>query len=317
MTDHADKVSHSSLLSTWWTACRVFSLPASITPVLFGTILAVTMGNADIRWGLFLLAVLAMTILHAGSNMINDVYDYKKGIDTEPQPGSGAVVRGLMTPRAALAGAVVCFSTGSILGCVIAVFAGWPILLIGGIGVATGVLYTTGPFPLKYHALGDLAVFVSFGVLGVVGAWMVQTETFSWIPVAWSVPIATFVPAILHANNWRDMRTDSEKKIKTVAALLGDRFSAWYYRALIFSPFVVLVALVAAARAASLTPEAPLWVLLALLSFPLALTLSKQAEARHDATRSAIFSALDAHTAQLNLLFGILLMAGLLVEAFF
>lgn len=305
-----------SFLKTWWIALRPFSFPASAMPVIFGTVMAVAVGNADFNLGLFLLSIAALVVIHSGSNLLNDVVDFKKGVDRTPSPAAGAVVRRWLSPRQAMAGALLFFGAGIIMGLVIACIAGWPILLLGVIGVGVGVIYTAGPWPLKHLALGDLAVFLNFGVLCTLGGWMVQTRTFSWTPLVWSVPLSTLVSAILHANNWRDRKSDMPHGIRTMAILLGDRGSAWYYGFLIFSPFLFVLALVLVTQFSAAAPNAPWPVLLCWLSLPLACKLMKTAAARNRAGDADAFRAMDAATGQLNLAFGVLCTIGLLLDYF-
>jgi 1,4-dihydroxy-2-naphthoate octaprenyltransferase len=202
------------------TAGRAWSLPASTMSVAFGTVLAVTIGGAAFDLSLFLLSFLSMALLQVGANMLNDVYDYRNGLDRQVNPASGAVVRGWITPRQALVGSAACIAIGSVIGFYIVSRVGISILCLGAVGVLGGILYTWGPWPLKYHALGDLAVFLNFGVLGALGAWTVQTGHLSWVPAVWAVPMSLLVIAILHSNNWRDIGSDTDGKIRTVASCL-------------------------------------------------------------------------------------------------
>jgi 1,4-dihydroxy-2-naphthoate octaprenyltransferase len=179
--------------------------------------------------------------------------------------------------------------------------------------VVIGIFYTQDRFvSLKYNALGDFAVFMNFGVLGTLGAWVIQTGTFSWIPVVWSVPIGLLVIAILHANNWRDIEGDSKGKIKTVAMLLGDKGSLVYYKALLITPFAVIFFFMAAPYFIDIGEMAmPLSFIIVFLSFPGALGLIKKTEARFVPERVMEFLALDGSTAQFNTLFGLLCLVSL------
>ena len=142
---------------------------------------------------------------------------------------SGAVVRGWITSSEALKGSALFLVVGALIGLYVVSRIGAPVLWIGLIGVSIGVLYTWGPIPLKFNALGDLAVFLNFGVLGALGAWTVQTGSLAWTPVIWAVPMSFLVVGILHANNWRDIKADSGGGIKTMASVLGDARSEGYY----------------------------------------------------------------------------------------
>ena len=229
-----------SWVRRWWTATRAFALPASTMSAIFGTVLAVTYGEARGNFPLFLAALVGMALLHTGANLLNDVYDFKRGIDRQVNPVSGSVVRGWITLREALFAGWVFMITGSLLGLYIFSQVGMPILWIGMAGVGIGVLYTWGPLPLKFNALGDLAVFLNFGILGSLGAWTVQTGGISWVPVIWAVPMSLLVVGILHANNWRDIRSDARGGIRTMAGLLGDTRSEGYYSFLLFAPFALI-----------------------------------------------------------------------------
>jgi 1,4-dihydroxy-2-naphthoate octaprenyltransferase len=295
-------------LRKWLIAIRPFALSASSMPVIFGAAAAVVISNARFNIPLFILSLLAMMTLHSAANLLNDVHDFRKGLDVDPSPGSGAIVRGLLTTDQVMKGAVVLLVVGSLIGLAIVWRVGLPILYIGIAGLIIGVCYTGKPFALKYHGLGDLAVFLDFGILGALGAWTVQTGRLSWLPVIWAVPMSMLVVAILHANNWRDIAGDSGKSVTTMASLLGDRGSLIYYGILIFGPF----ALVAALIWIDLMPAAFVIVGLAL---PMAALRWRKALNRATPKTPFDFVALDGATAQLNLVFGLLCTAALILHA--
>jgi 1,4-dihydroxy-2-naphthoate octaprenyltransferase len=143
-------------------------------PVIFGTSLAVVIGGTSLSAVRFVLALAGMMILHTAANMLSDVFDYRRGLDRDITPVSGAIVRGWLTARQVAAGSAVLFLLGSAIGLYLVFIIGPVLLIIGAVGVAVGVFYTG----LKYHALGDLAVFLNFGILGSLGAWVVQTRSF-------------------------------------------------------------------------------------------------------------------------------------------
>ncbi|MFH1812437.1 MAG: prenyltransferase [Pseudomonadota bacterium] len=298
-------------LATWRVATRPFSFPASIMPVVFASVAAITVGGASLRPGLFVLSVLAVVLLHAGANLLNDATDYAEGVDRLTNPASGAVVREWITVRQARLGATLCLGLGAGIGLVVAWVVGWALLWIGLAGLAIGVTYSVGGHSLKRLALGDLAVFLDFGVLGSLGAWVVQTGEPSWTPVLWSVPIAILVSAILHANNWRDRRGDCEHGVRTLAGLLSDRGAASYYALLLLVPFALVLALVGASAVGWLQPAMPASFLIVLAALPRALTLIQRSRDRAGTPPPLQFLALDAATAQLNLLFGVLCVAAL------
>jgi len=301
-----------SLLRTWLIAARPWALPASTMPVIFGTSLAVVIGGAPLVWGRFVLALAGMMVLHSAANMMSDVYDFRHGLDRDVTPVSGAIVRGWLAWRQVAAASVVLFAAGSAVGLLL-VFLTSPVLLwVGAVGVAVGAFYTL----LKAHALGDLAVFLDFGLLGALGAWVVQTKSFSWLPVVWTVPMAMLVSAILHANNWRDAISDQERRVRTVGGLLGDRGSLIYYGFLIFGPFVIDLGFIFVPRLlARSLPALPLTFLLVLLALPSALSLWGRALRRHAPRKPLDFVILDGATARHNLVFGLLSVAAVWLEA--
>ena len=304
-----------SFFTKWRVAARPFALPASTMPVIFGTVLAVTIGNARFDFFFFLAAFFGMAFLHTGSNLLNDVFDFKKGIDTQVNPVSGAVIRGWISPRQALKGGLLFLGLGTLIGLYLVSQVGLSIFWIGFIGVIIGVIYTWGPLPLKFNALGDLAVFTNFGILGSLGAWTVQTGSLSWTPVIWAVPMSFLVVGILHANNWRDIAPDAGGGIRTVASVLGDGKSETYYRFLLLFPFAFVLLVIILTRAAGLQPRMPLTFLITFIILPKAFKLIKKGELRASPQQPHDFIALDGETAQFNLMFGILCTLALGLDA--
>jgi len=279
-------------------------------PVLLGTAMAVVIAGAEFHPWRFLAALAAMVMWHAGANILSDITDYNKGLDTTITPVSGAVVRGMITTQEAFVAAVALFFTGGALGVILVALTGWPLLVVGIVGLLIGVCYTVGP-ALKYRALGDLAVFLDFGTLGALGAWMVQTGSPSWAPVAWSVPMSLLVIGILHANNWRDIATDSGRRIRTCAGILGDRGSIVYYGFLLFGSQLLVIAFAGFPLVLPGLPRLPWPCLITLAVLPEAATLWRRARRRHRPKNPLDFVVLDGATARYNLHFGLLYTAGL------
>jgi 1,4-dihydroxy-2-naphthoate octaprenyltransferase len=312
-----NKTSQSiSFFQKWWVSIRPFSLPASTMPVVFGTVLAVVYGEASFNIWYFLLAFLGMVILHGASNILSDIHDYKKGLDKEPNPVSGGVIRGIITLREAKNASIILFAVGASIGLVLTYLTGIHLLLIGIGGLLIGIFYTSGTkISLKYNALGDLAVFFDFGILGALGAWYVQTSQLSWIPVIWAIPMATLVIAILHANNWRDIKSDTAGNIITIASLLGDKRSLKYYGILIYGPFFMVLGLILVPYFFFNGLEAmPFTFLITLSALPIAIKLWKKAINREKPENPLDFIALDGATAKLNLTFGLLCSIALILD---
>jgi menadiol prenyltransferase len=300
-------------MKRWLIAARPWALPASAMPVVFGTSLAWVFGGAPLHIPRFLWALATMMVLHTAANMLSDVFDARRGLDREVTPVSGAIVRGLLSGRQVLRGSLLLFALGTASGLLLAHVSGPALLIVGAVGLGIGASYSL----LKILALGDLAVFLNFGLFGALGAWIVQTRSFSWLPLAWVLPMALLVPAILHANNWRDIHSDSPRGIVTVAARLGDRGSLLYYGGLLFSPFILTLVLMTVPRLFGEGPRPmPAAFLLVFLALPSAVRLWGRA-VRRAAPRSPLdFVLLDAATARHNLVFGLLNTAAVLSELF-
>lgn len=318
MGEEKNKVETYSTFKKWVIAARCFALPASVTPYTFGSLLAWAHGPSEFSVGLFALGLLGLVAIHTASNMINDIADFEKGIDLEPNAGSGAVVRRILSKSAVARAAAMLLFLGVLIGLYLAIAVSINILYIGLAGVLAGILYSKGPFPLKYNGLGDLTVFVAFGLLGSLGGWMLQTASLSWIPVVMATPVSIFIIAILHANNWRDITSDMNAGVKTVAGMLG-QWSLPYYKSLIIAPYVLVTALVATDILIdnSVFSMHPIY-LICWVSLPKAVSLLRTANMTEEGAGMDSIRDLDASTAQLNLVFGLLCILSAILEiAFF
>ena len=300
-----------SVFAVWLTAVRPFAYSASVVAVALGLGLARYLGH-PVQWWPFVLTLVGVVCFHTAANLLNDCYDHRRGTDREVLPTSGAVVRGWLTERQVFRGAVVCLAIGAACGFVLVCHAGWVVLLLGAIGSVMALGYTTPRFCFKYAGLGDLAIFCAFGVLPVFGTYWVQSRTFSWAPILWSLPLVLYTVGILHANNWRDLAGDREKGCRTIAGLLGNRGSAWYYRILVLGPFILVGMYMLAGCFPATGFRPPLSVALVYLVLPAAARLAKLDRWR-DAGAPAL---LDARTAQLQTIFGSLLTVGFFVAVY-
>lgn len=296
------------LIKKWWISIRPFSLPASTMPVIFGTVLAVVYGDTSLNIFHALLSALGMMILHGASNIMNDFYDYKHGFDKHPSPVSGGVVRKIISMKEARHAYIFLYILGALIGLYLVWQTGIELLIIGIAGLLIGLFYSNSTkFSFKYNALGDLAVFLNFGILGALGAWFVQTSQLNLIPVIWSIPMSTLVIAILHANNWRDIKNDKKGNIITIASLLGDKRSLRYYGFLIYGPFFMVLGLILLPHFFFPDfPAMPITFLITILALPLAIKLWKKALKRGNPSNPLDFITLDGATAKLNLSFGML-----------
>jgi 1,4-dihydroxy-2-naphthoate octaprenyltransferase len=246
---------------------------------------------------------------HAGANLLSDYYDYKVHVDREDTFGSsGLLVGKIMQPKQIFKGGVIVISVALGIGLYLVSVTPNGLFLLGliFIGGILGVFYTAQPFAFKYRALGDIAVFISFGSAMVLGAYYVQVHRFSWAPVLYALPIALLVDAILHSNNLRDIESDEAVHIKTIPILIGEKASKWVYYGLIFGAYVLILILIVWAGL-------PMLSLLTFLSLPLAIKLVKMVRDKEKMPEKQ-FAMIDAATAQFHLTFGVLMIISLIIH---
>ncbi|MEJ7714977.1 MAG: 1,4-dihydroxy-2-naphthoate polyprenyltransferase [Thermoleophilaceae bacterium] len=290
-------------LRLWVVAARPRTLPAAVAPVLVGTALA---GAEDTFRALaFAAALIGSVFIQIGTNLANDYSDARRGADTEDRLGPVRVTAGgLMPPRSVLVGTYVAFGIAVAAGLYLAALAGWELLLVGVASIAAGVLYTGGPRPYGYAGLGELFVFLFFGVVAVVGSFYVQTEALSWEAFALSVPVGLLAAAILVVNNVRDVDTDRRAGKRTLAVKLGRERARVLFAAMIV---VALLTPLGVAAAGGLS----WWIALSLLSAVLALPLWRIVSTRTDGP--ALNEAL-AGAGRLLAVFSLLLSVGVLLS---
>jgi len=288
----------------WFRAVRPFAYSASVIPVALGGLWAFREGS--INWVNFALAILAGVLFHTGTNLVNDYYDFKNGVDRKGTFGSsGILVEGLMKPHQILRGGLVSFGLGSLLGFYLVSQAGWPILVLGIVGFLGGFFYTAGPLHYKYQAVGEVGVFIMMGVLMVLGGYLVQGRPFNWGVVLFSLPISLLVAAILQANDIRDIADDREANIKTMAMAMGRKSAGLVYDFMILAAFALVVLMVA-------IETVSLWALLVFVTLPLGLKNMRTIHQAHG-DKPASLAMMDVATAQLHMVFGVLLCVGLLL----
>jgi 1,4-dihydroxy-2-naphthoate octaprenyltransferase len=289
-------------LRIWAMAARPRTLPAAIAPVLVGTALAGTEG--EFRPLAFCAALIGSVFIQIGTNLSNDYSDARRGADTEERLGPVRVTAGgLVPPRKVLVATWLAFAIAVAAGAYLIVLVGWELLAIGAASILAGVLYTGGPRPYGYEGLGELFVFLFFGVVAVTGSYYVQTEELSWLAVALSVPVGLLAAAILVVNNIRDVDTDRRAGKRTLAVRLGRQRARRLFAATVTAPF----AIVAAIAALDGRPELLLTLLCAPLVPPLVRTVSTR-------TDGPSLNAALARCGALLALFSILLSIALLLS---
>jgi 1,4-dihydroxy-2-naphthoate octaprenyltransferase len=251
-----------SPLNAWKLAVRLPTLTAAVTPVIVGTAAAIR--DDAFEAGPAAAAMLGALALQVGANLANDVFDFKKGADTSERLGPPrAAAMGWLTPRQELIGMWAAFGFAMLMGIYLTIVAGWPVVAIGLASIAAAIAYTGGPWPFGYHGLGDLFTFVFFGVVAVCGTYFVQAEEVTGFVVLASLAVGCTVTAILVVNNLRDIPTDRATGKKTLAVIMGERVTRWWYVALLVAPFVVVGLLGLGAWAFTVLLAAPLAFLLA------------------------------------------------------
>jgi 1,4-dihydroxy-2-naphthoate octaprenyltransferase len=290
-------------LRIWLMAARPRTLPAGIAPVLVGTALA---GFEHVFHPLrFVAALLGSIFIQVGANLSNDYSDARRGADADDRLGPVRVTAGgLVPPRQVLIATYVSFGIAVLIGIYLIVVAGWLLLAIGAASILAGVLYTGGPRPYGYEGLGEVFVFLFFGVVAVAGSYFVQLRHLTWEALVLSVPVGLIAVAILIVNNVRDVDSDRRAGKQTLAVRMGRERTRVFYGVTLGLAFVVtLVTWV-------FGPLSP-WVALPWLTIPLAVKLVRTVATRTDGP--SLNGAL-AGTGQLQLVFCVLLSIGLLLS---
>jgi 1,4-dihydroxy-2-naphthoate octaprenyltransferase len=286
-------------------AARPRTLPAAVAPVLVGTALA---GTEHVFHPLrFVAAMLGALFIQVGTNLSNDYSDARRGADTEDRLGPVRVTAGgLVPPRQVLVATYVAFGLAVLAGVYLIATAGWELLLVGAASILAGVLYTGGPKPYGYEGLGEVFVFLFFGVVAVSGSYFAQTETMEWEALALSVPVGLLAAAILVVNNVRDLETDRRAGKRTLAVRLGRTRARRLYALMVYGAFVT-------AQIPWIAPSDDLapWLLLVFAALPLAVPVVRIVANRTDGP--SLNGAL-ARTGMLQLVFCTLLSAGILLS---
>jgi 1,4-dihydroxy-2-naphthoate octaprenyltransferase len=281
-------------------AVRPATLPAAVGPVLVGLGVAVGLGVFEPLAALACLAV--ALLLQIASNVANDLSDFRSGVDTEERLGPPrAAALGLLDERRMLAGLAVIAGLAGLVGLYLVWLGGPLILVLGVAAVVSAFAYTGGPWPYGYHGLGEVFVFVFFGLVAVAGTTYLQLLRWEPLAFAAAVPVGALITAVLVVNNLRDIDTDARAGKRTLAVLLGERGAMREYDLLLVVAYALPPVLV-------VTGAASLTVLLPLVSAPLAVRLHRLVRAGGDPRR---LNPVLKETARLSLLFSSLLALGL------
>jgi 1,4-dihydroxy-2-naphthoate polyprenyltransferase len=287
----------------WLMAARPRTLPAAASPVFVGTALAGFFGVFHpLR---FVAALVGAIFIQIGTNLSNDYSDARRGADTEDRLGPVRVTAGgLVPPRQVLVATYVTFGVAVLAGIYLIVVAGWQLLLVGAASILAGVAYTGGPRPYGYEGLGEVFVFLFFGIVAVAGSFFVQVEHLDWEAFALAVPVGLLASAILVVNNVRDIDTDRRAGKRTLAVRLGRARTRSLFAAMVYVAYpLALVTWV-------FGPTRP-WVALPWLTLPLAAGVVRVVRNRTD---GASLNGALAQTGMLQLAFCVVLSIGLLLS---
>ena len=291
-------------LKEWVAATRYWSFPVSSMPVIATFAYLFSKGILPLEWRsllVFLLSVLGVIVLHSAGNLLSDWADYRSGVDNEQAYAVPNLVFGHFQPVEYLRMSIVLFVLGCIIGGGVVLLSGPAVLLVGAAGVLLTVLYSF----LKYHALGDLDIFIIFGILTVLGSTAAATGAIVWDALVLSVPLGIITVSVLHANNTVDIETDGAAGIKTFAMLLGAKASSILYRVYMVLPFLCIVVSVCVGW---LHPLALICLIAAVPAWKNFAQAGQFAQKGLDAMKG-----LDQGSAQMQLVFSGLLSLGLLV----
>lgn len=293
-------------MKRWFLATRPWSFVVSATPVVATALfLLYKYGGGNINWINVMLALIGIILFHAAGNVYSDYYDYKTGIDSKDAYCVQSLLNGDFTPGQYFKLAMWLLTAGIVVGLVLTLRSGWPLLVIGGAGCLLTLLY---PWT-KFHALGDADIFIAFGILPMIGTAFVATGAIDWSTLLLSIPVGFVTVAVLHANNTRDIPTDSAAGAKSFAKVIGPKASMWWYIILISLPCLYTIAAV-------ICGVFPVWCLLIALSLPVVVKNIRQA-LRYRTDGLCAFNQLDLMTAKLQMVSGLMLCVGFILGYIF
>lgn len=287
----------------WFITTRFWSFPVSAMPVIAATAFLLWKGY-DIRWACAVLALIGNVTFHAAGNLLSDWWDYRKGVDNEKAYAIPQLVFHQFEPKEYHKFSCILFAIGIMIGLVLTFMCGWQLLIIGVIGALLAANYSF----FKFRAMGDIFVFTCFGILPVIGTSFVAAGLIDWSALVISIPLGIFTIGVLHDNNTVDITTDKEAGIHTVPMLLGEKTSVKIYIAYMIIPFIAVII-------SCILGYLPYLALACLLACIPAAGNIKAAAGYFTKGREAMIG-LDQKTAQLHMMFSLLLSAGLVIASF-
>ena len=216
------------MIKNWISAARPRTLPTSIAPVILATTYSWQDGKAD--WKVFTICMLFALAAQIASNFANDYFDYKHGSDKPNRVGPRrAVASGDIKPKTMLRATIITLLLASVLGCMLIPIGGWPLIVLGVIIILFALAYSAGPYPLSYHGLGEVTVFIFFGIVPVTATYWLQTQSLTYEVLIGAAAMGLLSSNILLVNNYRDYYTDQEDGKRTSVVILGRKFAIVTY----------------------------------------------------------------------------------------
>jgi 1,4-dihydroxy-2-naphthoate polyprenyltransferase len=262
-----NSIAQKNKIEYWVLASRPKTLLAAVVPVMVGSALAV-------HYGLFfpaysIIALLCSVLIQIGTNFTNDLYDFLRGADTLKRKGPQRVlVSGLISVKEMKGAILITFGAAFFLGLYLVMAGGFIIFVVGVISIIAGLAYTAGPYPLAYNGLGDVFVFVFFGIIGTVFTFYLHSGQLTALSFIAAIPVGALITNILIVNNYRDIEEDRSSNKNTLAVIFGKRFSKHQYFILLFLSYLSPVIMYFFFRF-------NLWILLPLITLPIGLALIK------------------------------------------
>ncbi len=297
----SNSIQNISKIHCWFLAARPKTLLAALVPVMVGSSLAIHNGKFFLPYSL--VALLCSILIQIGTNYTNDLYDHLKGSDTKERKGPLRVLSaGLISVEEMKIGIFVVFAITFLLGLYLVYAAGWIILAIGIVSIIAGLAYTAGPFPLAYNGLGDVFVFIFFGIVGTMGTYYLHHQEFTVLSFLISLPVGALITNILVVNNFRDIEEDRTAGKKTLAVIFGNTFSKFEFIVLLIISFLIPVILFT-------YYNFTYWIFLPYFSLPIAFLLIKMLNEYKGTQLNKMLEL----TAKFSALYGVLLSIGIII----
>ena len=296
-----EALKHITKFDAWILASRPKTLLAALVPVIIGTSIAIYCGKEN-----FLAAVIALicsVLIQVGTNFVNDLYDFLSGADNNERKGPVRVLASnLISPREMKTGIVLIFLLTFILGLYLVYISSYITLLIGLLSIFAGIAYTAGPYPLAYNGLGDVFVFLFFGVVGTVGTYYVQAVEVTPLAFWASIPVGALITNILVVNNYRDIEEDRAVGKNTLSVKMGKKFTRYQYLVFVVLSYLILFIVY-------FTFKQSIYIFLPFLTVPMAIKLIRMIFTYQGEELNKTLEL----TAKLSAIYGLLFAVGILL----